>query len=208
MHYKQPIANEKGVMLIGTLLVLVAVTAIGLTLMNISTFERDMAGSEACKEEARYNSESSSISGAKLIKLVSAEASAQGVLGIPEGDDRIPGITYGEAEGSDPKEVEFARKVLGDLEDQVCEDFTLTPQGANMDASGNLRSLGAQAVAGSAANRQISGYSYGIGLGGAAGGGHANWFILASRGRNSNQNCRHISYVRYRKLPPSVGGGF
>ena len=208
MRCHKLISDESGFMLIGTLLVLIAVTAIGVTLVTISNFEVDISTSEKCKEEARYNSESCTISGAKLIKMVATEASEQGVLGIPEGDNRVQGVTYADAEGAGTKEAELAMKILAtDQSDTVCEDFTLTPAGTNMDAAANLVPMGADANMGTAANRQISGYSYGVGLGGAGGGGFSNWFIVACRGGGCNSNGRHVSYTRYKRVP-GIPGGF
>lgn len=209
MRYKNLISDETGAMLVGTILVLVAVTVIGLTLITISNFEVDISTSERTKEEARYNSESCTISGAKLIKMVATEASEQGALGIPEGDSRISGITYADPQGANTREGEFALKVLGSIQqDTECQDFTLTPAGANnMNAAGNILPTGASANKGTAANRQISGYSYGIGLGGAGGGGFSNWFVLAGRGDGTNKNGRHVSYTRYKRVP-GISGGF
>lgn len=208
MLRKSLITDESGALMIGTLLVLIAVTAIGVTLITLSTFEIDMSTSEKCKEIARYNSESCTISGAKLIKMVATKATEEGVLGIPEGDSRVQGVTYADAQNGGTKESEFAMKVLGTGQnDNVCEDFTLSPAGTNMDAAGNLLPMGADANMGTAANRQISGYSYGVGLGGAGGGGFTNWYILACRGGGCNSNGRHVSYTRYKRVP-GVSGGF
>jgi hypothetical protein len=208
MQFLHKPSNETGSILVGTLVVLIVVTVIGVTLVTISNFELDIVVSEKCKEEARYNSESCTISGAKLIKMVTTEASEQGNLGISEGDARIQGITYADAQGAGTKESEFAMKVLAtDQQDTICEDFTLTPPNVNMDAAANILPTGADANMGTAANRQISGYSYGVGLGGAGGGGFSNWYILACRGGGCNGNGRHVSYTRYKRVP-GISGGF
>jgi hypothetical protein len=202
------INDESGAMLIGVVLVLIAVTAIGVTVIKMSTFEMDISISEKCKEEARYNSESCTMSGAKLIKFIMTEASEEGFLGIPEGDSRVQGITYADPVSGGTKQQELAMKILApDQTDNVCEDFTLTPAGTTMDAAANILPTGADANIGTAANRQISGYSYGIGLGGAGGGGFSNWFIVACRGGGCNQNGNHVSYTRYRRVP-GIKGGF
>jgi hypothetical protein len=208
MRCKNIISDESGFLQIGTLLVLIAVTAIGVTLIIVSNFEIDMSSSEKCKEEARYNSESCSISAAKLVKMVMDEATKEGVIGIPEGDSRILGVTYADAVDGDNKEVEFAMKLLtADQDDTACEYFSLTPEGNNMDAAGNLMPMGADAIEGNAANRQISGYGYGIGLGGAGGGGFANYVIIACRGGGCNSYGRHVSYNRFKRVP-GISGGF
>jgi hypothetical protein len=206
MKWKNLVSNDTGAVLIGAIVVLVAVTAIGVTLIKVSNFEVTMATNEKCKEEARFNAESCAVSGIKLVKMVSAQASEQGILGIPEGNSKILGITYADAEGAGTKEEEFAQKVLGTLSDNVCEDFELTPPNMNMDAAANIRPLGGSANAGTAANRQISGYSYGIGLGGAGGGGVNKWFLIACRGGGCNGNGRHVSYSRYKKVLGIPGG--
>jgi hypothetical protein len=205
MKWKNVVSNDKGAVLIGAIIVLVAVTAIGVTLITMSNFEVNMATNEKCTEEARYNAESCSVSGIKLIKMVSTQASEQGILGIPEGDNKILGITYAESESASSKEAEFAQKVLGTLDDSVCEDFELR-QNTNIDAAANIRPLGSSSNAGTASNRQISGYSYGIGLGGAGSGGTAKWYVLASRGNGCNGYGRHVSYVRYKRVLGVPGG--
>jgi hypothetical protein len=199
-------SNEKGAILAGAIVVLLAVTVIGLTLSIISGFEVDMSTNEKCKEEARYNSESCAVSGIKLIKMTSRKATKQGVLGIAEGDAAIAGITYAEAADSSSKEEEFARKVIGDLDNDICEDFELSPADFDMTAGGSVEPAGASANAGTAANRQISGYSYGVGLGGASGGGFSKWFLLGCRGGGCSGNARNVSYVRYRRVPGIEGG--
>jgi hypothetical protein len=206
MQFKTILSDDNGAVLMGAIVVLVAITVIGVTLITISNFEVEMATNEKCKEEARYNSESCAVSGIKLIKMVSKLADEKGTLGIAEGDSDILGITYADAEGAGTKEAEFARKVLGDFDDAVCEDFTISPAGWNMDAGGNIEPAGATANPGTAANRQVSGYSYGIGLGGAAGGGFSKWFVLACRGGGCGGNARNVSYVRYKRVPGIEGG--
>jgi hypothetical protein len=208
MQFIKKRSDETGSILVATLIVLVAVTVIGTTLVIISNFERDITASEKCKEEARYNSESCAISGAKLIKQVAQEATDTGNIGIPEGDARILGVTYADPQGAGTRESEFAMKILvAGQPDVVCDDFSLTPQIANMDADGNVLPTGADANMGTAANRQISGYTYGVGLGGAGGGGFSNWYLLACRGGGCGGNGRHVSYSRYKRIP-GISGGF
>ena len=207
MKWKYSLSNETGSVLIGVIVVLVAVTAIGVTLLKVSNFEVNMTTNEKCKEEARFNSESCAVAGIKLVKMISTQASEQGILGIPEGDGKILGVTYAEAEVSSTKEEEFARKVLGDLpDDAVCQDFTLMPANTNMDAGANIRPLGGGANVGTAASRQISGYSYGVGLGGASGGGTNKWFLIACRGGGCNGNSQHAYYSRYKRVIGVPGG--
>jgi Tfp pilus assembly protein PilX len=208
MRCHKLVTDESGFMLIGTLLVLVAVTAIGVTLFTISNFEIDISKSERGKEEARYNSESCTIAGAKLIKWVAMEAQREGKLGIAEGDSRIAAVTYPDADGTDTSSGEaLARKILStDQSDTVCEDFTLKLAGTNIDAAANLSPMGTDSNLGTASNRQISGYGY-TGLGGAAGGGFSSWFMVACRGDGCNGNGRHISYSRYKRVP-GIPGGF
>lgn len=207
MQYRFQLTDENGSMLVGTLLVLVAITVVGITLATMSTFETDISTSEKCKEEARYNSESCSISSAKLIKHTLDEAGEQGNIGIPEGDGRILGITYANPQGAGTKEAEFGNKIFASaVQDNVCEDFTLTPLGVPMDSAGNILAAGADANMGTAANRQAAGYSYGVGLGGAGGGGFTNWFVISCRGGGCNQNGRHVSYTRYKRVPGVTGG--
>lgn len=177
-----------------------------MTLVTMSNFELDILASEKCKEEARYNSESCTISTTKLIKMVTIEASDRGIIGIPEGDNRIPGITYANPVAGGTRHGDFALKVLTAGQQDVCDDVSLTPQNANMSTSGDVMAAGSDANMGTAANRQMSGYSYGVGLGGAGGGGFSNWFIVACRGGGCNNNGQHVSYTRYKRVPGISGG--
>ena len=207
MRWKQLLNEDQGAVLLGAIVVLVAITLIGVTLMTISTMEVDMAANEKCKEVARYNGESCAVSTIKLVKMVATMASETGELGIPEGDGRIQGITYAEAVSAGTNEAEFALKVLGELDgDTVCDDVTLTPQNANMDATANILEDGSTGNMGTASNRQIAGYSYGIGLGGAGGGGISKWVIVACRGGSCGGDGRHFSYARYKRVLGVPGG--
>ena len=207
MHFLRKPTDESGYILIGTIVTLIAVTVIGITLATISSFELDITASEKCKEEACYNSESCIVAGSKLIKMVATEAKDEGNLGIAQGDLRIQGVTYPPPQGASTSEADFAMKIfLPDQQDNVCQDFTLTPQNTNMIAGANILPTGADTNRGTAANRQMSGYSYGIGLGGASGGGFSNWFTLACRGGGCSNNGRHVSYARYKRVPgPNKG---
>lgn len=208
MQWNKLLFNENGAVLIAAIVVLMAVTVIGVTLITVSTYEVDMAFNEKCKEEARYNGESCTIAGIKLLKMISDAASTTGDLGLEEGHDWIPGITYAEPESAgNTKEEEFARKAFGKLDDDpVCEDYQLGLPSTNLDSVGNVNRVGASANKGTAANRQVSGYSYGIGLGGAAGGGFNVYFVLACRGDSCLNSGRNVSYVRYKMVPGIKGG--
>jgi hypothetical protein len=187
--------NQKGAVLLGVIIVLMGVTALGSTLVLMSQFELKRTASEKCMEVARYNSESSTISVAKLVRLVLEYVDDYATLGIPGGGTLTPGIVY-----PDDDEEAFALKVLGGADDEVCEDVSLVPAGFDMDAGADIQSLGATATQGTAANVQSGGYSYGIGLGGAGGGGTTQWFVIVGRGGGGAKDCRHISYSRYRRV--------
>jgi hypothetical protein len=207
MSFNHLISDEKGAVLVGAIVVLMAVILIGVTLITISSNEVDMAANEKCMEEARYNSESCAISSIKLIKMVATAAAEEGELGIPEGDSRLPGITYADPQFAATKEAEFAMKVMGRLNgDTVCEDLTLNVQNTNLDAVANLIPVGTTGTLGNAGNRYISGYSYGVGLGGAGGGGTSKWFLVACRGDSCGGNGHHISYSRYKRVLGIPGG--
>lgn len=205
-HDNLAITNDKGAVLIGTILVLVAVTVLGVTLISLSINNMKMATNEKCKETARYNGQTCAVAGIKLIRLTGETAAETGQLGILAGDDDILGITYADPETSLTAEAEFASKVFGALDDEVCEDFGLDVADTSITAGGNLLAEGPSAHEGTAANRQMSGYSYGIGLGGAGGGGFNTFFVLACRGTSCAISGRHAAYVRYKRVPGIDGG--
>jgi hypothetical protein len=197
----KPLNNQSGIVLVGTILVLAAITVLGITLTKISSNEMYMATNEKCKEAARYSSESAAISSAKLIRLVS-DLDQQGTIGVAEGSPLAQGIQYPPQAGSDSPQVEFYKKVIGIDTSQTCEDVNLTPAG--LDTQTDIRSQGAESVAGSRANEFASGYTQGVGVGSTTG-GTALYFIVASRG-GSCDNARHVVYTRYRKVLGVAGG--
>lgn len=206
MRFSVMSSNQKGAVLLGALVTLMAVTALGSTLLLFSQFELKKTVSEKCMEEARYNSESASMSVSKLVRMVSERVDETGQMGIEAGSLLAPGISYPEATSETTPEAEFARKVLEVTFDPVCADVTLTPNGADMDSAADIQPDGSTATIGTAANIQAAGYSYGVGLGAAGGGGTSQWFIIAGLGRGGMQDCRHISYSRYRRVLGVAGG--
>lgn len=201
MESYKPLNNQSGIVLVGTILVLAAITVLGITLSKISSNEMYMATNEKCKEAARYSSESAAISSAKLIRLVT-DLDQQGVMGIAEGSPLARGIQYPPQSGSDSPQVEFYKKVIGVDTNQTCQDLFFTPVGLDTDT--DIRSQGAQPVAGSRANEFASGYTQGVGVGSTTG-GTALLFIVASRGGGCD-NARHVVYSRYRKVLGVSGG--
>ncbi len=192
-------SNQKGAVLLGALVTLMAVTALGSTLLLFSQFELKKTVSEKCMEEARYNSESASMSVAKLIRHISEYVDDTGDQDIAVASELGPGISYTDS----PRD--FYKKAIGQADD-VCIDVELTPAGANMDAGADIEPVGTTATQGTAANVQASGYTYGIGLGAAGGGGQSKWYVITGLGGGGMQDCRHISYSRYRRVLGVAGG--
>lgn len=197
--------SQRGAVLLGAIIVLMGVTALGSTLVLMSQFELKRTASEKCMEVARYNSESATMSVAKLVRLVTERADDTGTLGISEGDALAPGIVYADTSSGDKAEA-FALKVLGGADDEACEDVSLQPVGFNMNSGADIEPAGTTATEGTAANIQAGGYTYGIGLGAAGGGGASQWFVIVGRGGGGGQDCRHISYARYRRVIGVPGG--
>ena len=190
--------DQGGVVLVTVILVLCAVTLLSMTLSYMSDNETYMTVNEKCKTAARYNCESCTTGTAKLVRMV-FDADAP----VPTGSGtNAPGIMLAPPESAATAEEEFYLKLMGGVQDAQCADVDFTPAG--IDASADVRRDDPSAMAGTAANQYAAGYSYGIGLGGASGGGVVYWFQVACRGGGC-YDARHVAYTRYRKVP--VPGG-
>jgi len=190
--------NESGAILITVILVLCAVTILSITMSYLSENETYMALNEKCKQVSRYNCESCTTATAKLVRMV-FDADAP----VPAGaGTAAPGIAYAPPATAATPEEEFYLKLIGGVPDVECSDVDYAPAG--LDATADIRREDPTAMAGTAANQYAAGYSYGIGLGGASGGGVVYWFQVACRGGGC-YNAQHVAYTRYRKVP--VPGG-
>ncbi len=222
--------NEKGSTLIMAIVVLAAVSVLGVTMITLSTNELDMATNEKVKQIAVYNCDSCTVSVNKLIRHI-VDQSNQGMIGVGTGPGTMaPGIAYAPADTGLSDEEEFARKAMFGLDTGTCEDVALSPAdianavnaasggdliihadptGATMselDSAADIMNMTVGSVPGTAAQEFAAGYGHGLGEGGAGGGGTEMKFLIACRGL-APYSALHVNYSVYRKNP-GIPGGF
>ncbi|MBI5550457.1 MAG: pilus assembly PilX N-terminal domain-containing protein [Desulfobacterales bacterium] len=209
--------NKNGSVTVIALVVLVAITALGTTLINLGTMEQNMAANEKFQDADFVEADACVYATAKFLRLTMDLQTDKSAVrqGIPEGDPLAPGIVY---PPSSSLADFYDRIIMGenqsfyeqDPDDGVikvmfAEDLSYNPN--MLPALADIRPLDEAPTRGSGANQFAAGYSAGIGLGGAGGGAFSNWFILICEGRSLNdpdQGSRRV-YARYRRV--SIAGG-
>jgi hypothetical protein len=206
--------SEKGSILIVTIVVLLAVSILGVTMVTLSRNQIDMATNVKVKEVARFNCDSCTTTVTKLIRHI-VDQSNEGVIGIAPGSALAPGIDYAAATTSMTPQQEFAQKVLFGLQAPGCEDVQLSPQAIadavnaasdgqliinpnEIDSAADIRSSVVTSAPGTAALEFAAGVGHGLGESGASGGGMVMKFVIACRGRGP-YNALHVGYSVYRK---------
>ena len=214
------IIDQKGSVTVIALVVLVAVTALAITLINLSNMEQDMATNEKNQDTDFNESDQCVYATAKYLRLlVDLDAGTDGAIqeGIPVGDPKAPGIVYPSTvdfmelhkrlmrtPGSDP----FYEPDPGDGTMKVIFKPAIGFNPNVLPAQGDIRHLEGDITRGTAANQFAAGYSAGVGLGGAGSGSFIKWFIIVCEGRGINQPAAGPAkkvYARYRKA--SIPGG-
>jgi hypothetical protein len=209
--------QEKGSALILVIVMLVAVSALGVTMITLGKNQVEMSTNLKVHEIARFNCDSCTVGVSKLIRHI-VDASNEGSIGIDAGTAAAPGIYYPAATGSDTPAVEFANKVLfGEgTDNQTCEDVNFdavaignSVQAASngnftidtareLDSGADIRAKFVGTAPGSAGPEFDNASSEGLGGGGAGGGGMTLKFVVACRGRAPG-NALHVGYSVYRK---------
>lgn len=210
----QRLAQEKkGSALILAIVILVAVSALGVTMITLGKNQVDMATNQKDGQIARYNADSCTVAVSKLIRMV-VDASGEGVIGVATGSGtQAKGMSYQNSLNA----TQFANKVLyGTATPGICEDVALNPLAISgqtsaatsgqftifpteLDAAADIRSTVIKSVAGTASREHMHGVSSGLGEGGAGGGGTMMKFVIACRGRGPG-NALHVDYAVYRKI--------
>lgn len=209
--------DQNGTVTVIALVVLVAITVLGTTMINLGTLEQDMTANEKFQDADFIEADACIYATAKFMRILTDLDNGVPYFqrGIPVNDPLAPGIIY---PPSQPDYLAFDYKMLRTNEDfyeqdagdgvmKVIfqEDLTFNP--ALLPAMADIRPAPTSATPGTAANQFAAGYSAGPGLGGAGGGSFSSWFTLICEGRGLNdpvQGSRRV-YARYRKV--SIAGG-
>ena len=88
--------NQKGSVTVIALVVLVAITALGTTLINLGTLEQNMAANEKLQDADFLEADACIYATAKFLRHIGdlQKDKANFRRGIPEGDPLAPGIVY------------------------------------------------------------------------------------------------------------------
>lgn len=209
--------NQNGSVTVIALVVLVAMTALGTTLINLGTLEQNMTANEKFQDADFVEADACIYGTAKFMRHLTDLDNGSPYLqrGIPENDPVAPGVKY---PPSQPDYLTFHFQMTRtdegfyelDAEEGVMkvvfqEDLAFNP--TMLPAMADIRPSPTTATPGTAANQFAAGYSAGPGLGGASGGAFSSWFTLICEGRGLTdpvQGSRRV-YARYRKV--SIAGG-
>ena len=204
--------EQDGSVIMIVVVILMAVTALGLTMMNMGSSEQEMAANEKFYEDSFYDSDSCIQVTAKFLRHLT-DQDDNGIYGIPPGNALAPGVIYPISVGD---YMAFHKKIMREPDESFedtsgafvfAEDLGFNPN--LLAAQADIRPRGETASPGTAANQQNAGYSAGIGLGGAGSGGFNEWYIIACEGRglgDANPKAMTNAFGRYRKVPGMPGG--
>ena len=209
-------ANEKGSVILIVVVVLIAITAMGITLMNLGSSEQEMTANEQMYEQSFYNADSCVTVTAKFLRHLT-DLDDRGYYGINEGDPIAPGIVYPDSVTAMGLHNKIMRSPDESFytDDNGEEKFLFTEdigfEERLLPAMADIRPQGETASPGTASNQQIAGYSAGIGLGGASSGGSNEWYIVACQGRGLSTvggaaRATGRAFGRYRKVAGMPGG--
>ena len=214
------LGNQDGTVLVTMVVVLIAITALGLTMKTLGDSEIEMMTGDKLTEDSFYDADACNVATARFIRVLGHLNDNYGVSAIAAEDPKFaPGVKYPEditaaQLGYDlfykPELPPYLETVDGEDEPQFVfkEDLGFVPE--RLSAVADIRPRGAHALAGGASNQQNAGYSAGIGLGGAGSGGDANFYIIACEGRAlgaGTVNASSRTFVMYRRLLGNVSGG-
>jgi hypothetical protein len=208
------LTEKDGSVILIVLVVLMAVTALGVTMLNLGSSEQEMSANEQLHEDSFYDADSCVQVTAKFLRHLT-DLDDEGIYGIDAGDPIAPGIVYPSSvtkmgfhakimrSPDEPYFVDNAGKKEFDFVEDLGFDQNL------LAAVADIRPRGETPSPGTAANQQNAGYSAGIGLGGAGSGGFNEWYIVACDGRSvngGNIQAASRAYGRYKKVPGIPGG--
>lgn len=217
MNIPHPLkSNENGSIIMIVVVVLIAISALGITLMNLGNSEQEMSANVQEYVQSFYTADSCVTVSAKFLRHLT-DLDDRGYYGISEGDPVAPGIRYPDAVTA----MGFHNKIMRSADESFYTDdngeekFLFTEDlgfaEALLPAMADVRPRGETASPGTASNQQNAGYSAGIGLGGASSGGSNEWYIIACQGRGLSTagnagRATGRAFGRYRKVAGMPGG--
>jgi hypothetical protein len=208
------LSTEDGSVILIVVVILMATTALGVTLLSLSTTEQNMTANEKLHENSFYDADSCITVTAKFLRHLS-DLDDKGIFGIDEYDPIAPGIRF----PLSVTKMGLHAKIMRSPDEPYFIDNGSGPEfvfeedlgfaGNLLPAVADIRPDGETPSAGTAANQQNAGYSAGIGLGGAGSGGFNEWYIISCEGRGinvANAPSASRAYGRYKKVPGIPGG--
>ncbi len=199
--------DEKGFVLIVTMLVLVVLTIFGLAALDNSTFELRIAGNDRMSKVAFNLADGGVYSTSKLITTAIEGGEDPGKAGAdPDYSNVLRYAFNSEDDGTAIANADddFYRRVMGFTDVQANPDFQIKPNGFNAREAIEVRLDNRSSAMIAGGGVEFGAGAAGIGSG-ASGGGAAVTFDVEVNGYAGN-NTRSTIMARYRKVLGATGG--
>ena len=199
-HKHNVVNNERGFVLVSSLLILVILVIIGVAATNTSTIEIQIASNEQFHKIAFYNADSGIFTAPKLIgEAIDTDADPTAAF--------APGITlYGADESTTSNDAgyttdRFYNEIYGFVEDaqDLARDLRFNSGGLPVDV--DIVHSGAHNIVGGGA--EFASGSSGVGVGSA--GGVEIRYVFTSEGAGPRNSLAQVQ-AGYRKIPGTAGG--
>lgn len=198
-------ADESGSVLVMVVIVLVALTALSLAMINFTTQETKMAGHYKFDKVAFYNGDSGIYGTPKFIRLLFTEGES-----VPEADPAQAGCVQYKNVSSGNAGEEILKRIFGFEGQDTTASLNSTPddeksalasdismKGCQIPADINIINAGPEEVSG--AGREFAAGADGLGSGG---GDQAVRFRLVSTGSDDQNNTHTIrALYRWKSIP-------
>lgn len=190
--------NEEGSILITAVMFIIALTAIGVTLIKISDFELKMATNDKCQKNAFFNGEAGLWGMSKVVRRSLEQAQL-----VNPNDPEYPGVTRSSATSATDDEIYdemsgFSSASRGQKDFRLFDNSNIT---AVIDADVNVAYTTSAQIRGNAIEF-ASGYE---GLAGGGAGSNAIFYNITSEGRGCN-NANFTVNGQYRWMIGVPGG--
>jgi Tfp pilus assembly protein PilX len=199
--------DEKGFVLIVTMLVLVVLTIFGLAALDNSTFELRIAANDRWSKVAFNLADGGVYSSSKLITTAIEGGEDPGKAGAdPDYSSVLSYAFTSEKDGTaiNNADGDFYRRVMGFSAVQTSPDFQIKPNGPNSTEALEVRIAERNSAMIAGGGVEFGAGAAGVGAG-ASGGGAAVTFDVEVNGYAGN-NSRSTILARYRKVLGASGG--
>jgi hypothetical protein len=189
---RQILTDQSGATLIIVVLVLVAVTAMGLTAITISTNEMNMAGNDKWQKVGFYNADSG-VHGTPLVIAPVLDDNPLVEEGDPDALNNEACLQYLPNEGSSAdRQEKFRRMILrvvgpGGCDPNTPEEKDISFRACGVEADMDICPLGGRAISGSGVRFGASTEGLGVGAG-----GKGMFYRIASTGDGTGDSTYNV----------------